>query len=96
MLLAASRRGHCGFTTETGTADPRCCEDSGALAIPDSIVGGPEATLDWCVEHCRRVCVRCRHVSVSHTQRECSWYAHCDHNRLERLPAALLPTPFPV
>ena len=38
----------------------------------------------WCKEQCRHKCERCRFVSASLLNRECSWYAACRPEQLVR------------
>lgn len=70
-----------GYCAETTTGDAGDCErgerGSWRLTMRHGI---------WdeyaCVRHCVRSCPRCRYVSVSLAQKDCSWYHSCDMRQL--------------
>ena len=78
--LAASHFGSCAVTTEDGGR--RCDDgDQGAWRLRSS--GSWVLAAEECLERCR-ACTRCRYVSITLWDRDCSWYSRCDTSRLSR------------
>ena len=69
-----------GFCNETSTGQHGDCErgDKGSWRIGE----GNLTDVAACVRRCVDGCARCRYVSVSIPERDCSWYATCDVRRL--------------
>ena len=77
--LGSSVEGFCGVTSE-GDAHSCDTDDAGTWSLRDlgvSAVAGWRAAASSCLRRCRQ-CGRCRHVSLSLLNEECSWYASCD------------------
>ena len=71
--------GYCAPTEDDNAGD---CTD-GHKGMWRMGAGGPGvADLDACAERCWRVCPRCRFVSASARNRDCSWFHECDVARL--------------
>ena len=73
-------RGHCGLT-EFGS-DTEACND---LRMTELVSGAQRLShaTSWeeALAQCSRICTRCRRcrfISVSLKQQECSWYSHCE------------------
>lgn len=67
--------GHCGATDDSRAA---FCEedDRGSFGLPEAHTGSWRAAVAHCLERCAQ-CTRCRHITVSRTERDCSWYYAC-------------------
>lgn len=74
----------------TGLAKRGYCAPTKAFAAGDCAVGGMGTwplngltPLANCVQRCAESCARCRFVSYSVIEAECSWYHDCDIERLQ-------------
>jgi hypothetical protein len=76
-------QGGCGDTNRYhGVEDPHGCRQTGSFGIPREIANRVHAA-DWCFRRCDRL-EGCNFISVSVSQRDCSWYRHCRLDRLQQ------------
>ena len=77
-------QGGCGDTNRWhGVVDPHGCRLTGSFGIPREIARDTAQATDWCFRRCDRL-EGCNFISVSLSQRDCSWYRHCRLDRLTR------------
>jgi len=91
--LAQARRGVCGVTTEG--AEGFCkYGKSGSFVAAGTPLDAALRSRNWsqaahfCLQRCA-ACARCRYVSLSLFFRDCSWYADCGLNALQKAPSFL-------
>jgi len=78
------RPGGCGNTERwSGVADPHGCGRVGSFGIPAAQAHNTAQAADWCFRRCERL-EGCNFISVSVSQRDCSWYRDCRLDRLKR------------
>ena len=72
---------HCG---ETITGDEGSCTsgDRGSWTVEEAPFAGAITDATSCLRHCATRCGRCRFVSFSAAQSDCSWYHDCNVDRL--------------
>ena len=87
--LRRSIQGLCGATDDAAT---QSCEsdDAGAwsfkaLGVRASEPNAWDQAARACVQRCS-VCARCRNISISLLNEECSWYASCESERIVSVP----------
>ena len=83
--LGSSVEGHCGVTDGNGHSQSCELDDAGTWGFQSLGLDVAAATEDaWsrAAEACSRrcaACTRCRNLSISLLNEECSWYASCAH-----------------
>lgn len=77
-------QGGCGDTNRYhGVEDPHGCRRTGSFGIPGAIARNTAQAAEWCFRRCKLL-EGCNFISVSVSQRDCSWYRHCRLDRLEQ------------
>ena len=76
--------GHVGFCAETGEGEPGDCESGqlGGWGLGPSFAERRITSLQECARVCYQYCPRCRYVSFSARNADCSWFHSCDLVRL--------------
>jgi len=69
------KRSHSGYCNATQSGDEGDCDagSKGVLLLDAGLRAGQGAFAQACMAACE-ACARCRHVSLSETHQDCSWY----------------------
>ena len=68
--LQHARPGYCRFTEATNS----CEGDSGSFSLDACAASTWKLAVSTCIRHCRS-CARCTSISVSRSERDCSWFS---------------------
>ena len=90
--LQHARPGYCRITEATNS----CEGDSGSFSLDACAASTWKLAVSTCIRHCRS-CARCTSISVSRSERDCSWFSSAvDCTKLRTDVAGFRSGPVPV
>ena len=80
--IRGAKKGFCGHTV-AGSLHSCHRDRRGSFGLSMHAARTLESAVRVCLDACRR-CARCRYITVSPTERDCSWYHDCDLDQLQQ------------